>query len=102
MSRKKVLDLAYDNLRHAFISYAHDNCLDDNEKKRILALFSEVYADKKAEFFLSEKLTPYIEYFNDAFATALNMTDREVLPKQKRGLEVLYLKHLMKEEEVYE
>ena len=56
MSRKKVLDLAYDNLRHAFISYAHDNCLDDNEKKRILALFSEVYADKKAEFFFVGKI----------------------------------------------
>ena len=101
MGRKEALDLAYDNLCHAFISYAHDNGIDDNEKKRILALFSEVYGDKKAEIFLSEKLTPYIEYFNDAFATALNMADKKVHPKQKNGFEILYLKHLMKEEEVY-
>ncbi|MCH3993808.1 MAG: hypothetical protein LKE54_01895 [Prevotella sp.] len=102
MSRKEVLDLAYKNLCHVFISYAHDNGIDDKEKKRILDLFSEAYTNKKAEIFLSERLIPYTKYLNDAFATAFSMADRKAHPNQTKGLEVLYLKHLRKEEEVYE
>ena len=100
MSNERVLDMAYSNLCHVFMSYAHDNDINEKERDRILKLFSEAYMDKKAKMFLSERLMPHFQSMYDDLCFALNYNKKD--KKNRDSVEIMYLDHLKKEEEVYD
>lgn len=82
-----LLGIAYENVCSAFINFANDNGIDDNEKKRIQDLFSDVYNEKKAEIFLGNKLNECSNWFGAAFTSAiawLSIKHPDILKKKSK------------------
>ena len=98
--RIKALDEAYKIFLEVLIEYVSKNKLDDEQIENIKGLFYHTYVEKKASYFLENKLNEFTNYISNS----LNIATQDSFSTESRdNLHLFYYnnKHSLIKHEQY-